>query len=459
MSVLGKGGFGTAFLARDIDSPTKRKCVVKLFQPPVTLTPKQMATAQRLFATEAEVLERFGIQHPQIPNLYAYFPILITNPLTNQTEELFYLVQEFIDGEDLERILNRDGAFSEADVLDVLREMLSVLDFVHGNGAIHRDVKPSNIMKGRNGKLYLLDFGAVKEVATPQATGPSATAIGQGPSASSNKRKPTTICSPEYAPPEQIWSGTVGSTSDLYALAATCVILLTNKESSELRDSSTNQWLWHSHTNVSEALASMLDKMLMPSPSDRFPSARATLSALNASSGMTGSSAALPTAPQYASSIGGSAKPPSKPAPVPASAPAPLVAKTPQPANIAATQHPSTPRSLLSFLGSAAFMGTEGSLLAIAVFSLLEITLFGGGVWLGILAALILLQAKRTIEGWDFLIIAVVTFAAVAFVPPLNTVLDGPVLLIAVISVMAGGAMVLIAAFFRLIFRILSGVM
>ena len=151
VGLLGKGGFGTAFLARDFDSPTQRKCVVKLFQPPVTLTPQQLATAQRLFAKEAIVLERLGLQHPQIPNLYAYFPLLVTNPLNNQSEELFYLVQEFIDGDDLEKILDKQGKFSEDDVIKVLRAMLDVLGFVHRNGAIHRDVKPSNIMQGKDG--------------------------------------------------------------------------------------------------------------------------------------------------------------------------------------------------------------------------------------------------------------------------------------------------------------------
>jgi serine/threonine protein kinase len=114
VSVLGQGGFGTAFLAYDFDSPNKSRCVVKLFQPPVTLTTEQMATAQRLFKNEAIVLERLGRDHPQIPNLYAYFSLPITNPLTNKVDELFYLVQEFIDGEDLEKILHRDGQFSEA---------------------------------------------------------------------------------------------------------------------------------------------------------------------------------------------------------------------------------------------------------------------------------------------------------------------------------------------------------
>lgn len=424
INVLGKGGFGTAFLARDFDSPTKRSCVVKLFQPPVTLTPAQMATAQRLFETEAEVLERFGLQHPQIPNLYAYFSLLITNPLTSQTEELFYLVQEFIDGEDLEKVLEREGKFSPASVENVLKEILGVLDFVHSNGAIHRDVKPSNIMKGRDGRLSLLDFGAVKEVTEPTGI----------------QRGPTTICSPDYAPPEQIMNGTVDATSDLYALAATCVVLLTNKGSQDLRDSSTNSWRWEPYAQVSPQLAQVLNKMLKARPSDRYPSAKAILAALSGSQ----PSASPQPAPQA----------PSAPSQAPskkAQRPIPNPSLTPIPPSSPPVQA-APPLSLVRFLSNAAFLGTQGGLLGIAAVSLLGTSLFGGAAWLAMLGVLLFLQLRRTIEGWDFLIIAGVTLAAVV----LFTRYDAMTTL--VIAVMAGGAAVAIAALFRIIFRLISNI-
>lgn len=421
VSVLGQGGFGTAFLARDFDSPTQRRCVVKLFQPPVTLTPQQMATAQRLFAREAEVLERLGLQHPQIPNLYAYFPLPITNPLTNQLEELFYLVQEYIDGEDLEKVRHRQGKLTEAEVDKVLRAMLDVLDFVHSNGAIHRDVKPSNIIHSQNGRLSLLDFGAVKEVTTPTGV----------------QRGPTTICSPDYAPPEQIMNGTVDATSDLYALAATCVVLLTDKDSSELRDSSSNSWNWRSEARVSPGFAQVLDRMLRAKPSDRYPSAKAVLDALSA----------------------GSSQPPSVPSPL-VTPPTPVASSAP-PARppVQAAPQPIQPLSLPRFLGNAAFAGAEGGLLAIAATSLLGTTFLGGGVWLAMLAGLVLLQARRVIEGTDLVIIAGLTLAAVIFFPPLHNLWVGGLSMILVVTVMAGGLGVAIAVIFRLIFRLVSRIM
>lgn len=460
VGLLGQGGFGTAFLARDFDSPTQRRCVVKLFQPPVTLSQPQLATAQRLFAKEAIVLERLGLQHPQIPNLYAYFPLLVTNPLTNQSEELFYLVQEFIDGEDLEKILNRKGSFTEDEVSKVLKAMLDVLDFVHANGAIHRDVKPSNIMQGKNGKLSLLDFGAVKEVTAPTGV----------------QRGPTTICSPEYAPPEQIMNGTVDKTSDLYALAASCVVLLTNKNSTELRDSISNRWNWHSHTQISSKMTQILDRMLQPNPRDRYLSAKAVLDDLT---GMQPQSVARPVVPPTVrpspppskqAGVATKVVPPLPSNPTPGAPPRPpktaISSPTPppqpnvQPAVAQPVAQSAEPFSLVRFLGNAAFSGVEGGLLAIATTSLLGTSFIHHGIWIVLLAGLGFLQFRRIIEGMDLLIIAGVTMLAVTFFKPLHDVFgDVEWPLVVVIALMAGGAMIIVAVIFRLIFRLLSEIM
>lgn len=448
-SVLGKGGFGTAFLAIDIDSPTRSKCVVKLFQPPINLSDSQMETALTLFAREAQVLERLGRRHPQIPNLYAYFPLPVTNPLTNKSEELFYLVQEFLDGEDLEKVRDRKGKLSEAEVTNILREILGVLDFVHSEGAIHRDVKPSNIMQESDGRLSLLDFGAVKEVTTPNSA----------------QRGPTTICSPEYAPPEQIMNGQVNVTSDLYALAATCVVLLTDKDSNELRDSASNTWQWRKHAQVSSGLADILDKMLMAKPSDRFPSAQAVLSALNSTSNILSAQSIPSTSPQIgtvptAPVPNPVTPPPAKPARVaPAQSappPPPLAASKPAPAPVV---NPAPPMPLTRFLGNAAFLGAEGGLLAIATASLLTTIAVASGAWIIILGILAFLQFRRTIEGVDLLIILGLTLAAVVFFDPLNALLGGSLAPIIVIALMSAGGAVIVAIVFRLIFSIVSRIM
>ncbi|MEM8780285.1 MAG: 4-Cys prefix domain-containing protein, partial [Cyanobacteria bacterium P01_G01_bin.49] len=124
--LLGKGGFGAAFLAKDRYTPTMRLCVVKQFQPEGNLNPQALAIAQQLFEREAITLEELGSKHPQIPQLYAFFPLVVPNGLTKQEEQFFYLVQELIDGEDLETELQRKGIFSEGEVIEVLKEILKI---------------------------------------------------------------------------------------------------------------------------------------------------------------------------------------------------------------------------------------------------------------------------------------------------------------------------------------------
>lgn len=262
--LLGQGGFGAAYYACDRDTPALRPCVVKLFQPSAQLSQQQLQIAQQLFAREAEVLERLGNQHPQIPDLYAYFPIIVKSPSSGNDEEYFYLVQEFIDGEDLEHILERHGSLPEGAVKAILVSILKVLEFVHSNGAIHRDIKPSNIMKTVDNQLYLLDFGAVKQV-----TGAASTTRSTG------------IYTTGYAPPEQVTGGQVFPASDLYSLAVTCVILLTGKETTELFDSYSNRWLWQQHVTLQDKnLILVIDKLLSASPQDRYSSAQTALDAL-----------------------------------------------------------------------------------------------------------------------------------------------------------------------------------
>jgi len=107
--LLGKGGFGAAFLARDRYTPAMRQCVVKQFQPSGDLSPNQLQVAQTLFQREAEVLEQLGSNHPQIPDLLAFFELEVPSLVPGKTDRFFYLVQEFIDGRDLEQLRKREG--------------------------------------------------------------------------------------------------------------------------------------------------------------------------------------------------------------------------------------------------------------------------------------------------------------------------------------------------------------
>jgi serine/threonine protein kinase len=421
--LLGKGGFGAAFLARDRYTPAMRQCVVKQFQPSGDLSPDQLEVAQNLFEREGEVLEELGNKHPQIPDLLAFFELDVPGRVPSQPDRFFYLVQEFIDGQNMEQELQQQGKFSEAEVLEVLRQILKVLDFVHENGSIHRDIKPSNIMRDRRGRLYLLDFGAVKQVAR---TGGAA---GRGGRAS------TGIYSMGFAPPEQMAGDVVYPATDLYALAVTCITLLTGKEPSELFDPYSNSWNWRGYAQVSDRLEAVLNRLLLPSPNQRFQSAEEVLAALTP--------APLPPVP--------SPSVPSPPVSSPTPVSPPVSAPISPPARPAALATP--PRfSTLALLGGAAFTGFEGGLLAIALVSLLGTSL-GSGFWLILVGILVFIQYRRFIEKVDLLIIAAITLAIVALVPGLRLF---PIPLVVLVSVLAGLVAIAITILFRLIYTLIS---
>jgi len=154
---LGKGGFGDTYLAKDLGLPEKPDRVVKHLQPKDN-SPSGLALAQRLFETEVKVLYNLGNQCQQIPTLFDHF----------QEKGQFYLVQEFIDGHDLNTEIVPGNKLSEFEVITLLKSILEVLAVAHEhqpNAIIHRDIKPANLMRRRqDGKIILIDFGAVKEI-------------------------------------------------------------------------------------------------------------------------------------------------------------------------------------------------------------------------------------------------------------------------------------------------------
>jgi serine/threonine protein kinase len=417
IKLLGRGGFGAAFLARDRLIPGMRQCVVKQFLPAGNLTPTQLELAQKLFEREAEVLAELGNQHDQIPDLFAFFELTVNSWQGGQQEKLFYLVQEYINGLNLEEELAQKGKFSEAEILEVLREILKVLKFVHENGSIHRDIKPSNIMRDRKGKLFLLDFGAVKQVTNV-------------PSASAGSS--TGIYSMGFAPPEQMAGGQVFPSTDLYALAVTLITLLTGKEATELFDGYSNQWNWRSHVSVSEHLADILDKMLLAAAKQRFQSAQEVLDVLNKTPQSVPHTLLNPPTPSGQ---------PLSPLPPPAT-------------NAVLPVSTRKPFSTAEILIGSAFSGFQGGLIAIALYSLLKnpiITLAASALILG---GLILAQTRRWIEKFDLLIIPGITFLIIFFVPFMRSglAIDKVVLL----SVGAGLVAVALTSIFRLIYKILS---
>ncbi|MEY2914110.1 MAG: hypothetical protein RLZZ184_3419 [Cyanobacteriota bacterium] len=263
---LGKGGFGDTFLAIDLDTMNQRHCVVKRLRIDSHHSPEIVAGIKKAFEKEAKVLENLGVRSGNIPCLYDYFSSTVTDPELSTPQEFNYLVQQYIEGEDLKKELEEQGRFSEEKVLALLNNILPVLKFIHKNNVIHRDIKPSNIMhsKEEDNKFYLIDFGAVKQVIKGDIDTTETSMV---------------FGTPAYAPLEQIRGEKVDYSSDLYALAASCVQLLTGEFPDDSRVK--NLWNWQKYPYISGHLGKILERMLQEDLDHRFQSAQEVMEALN----------------------------------------------------------------------------------------------------------------------------------------------------------------------------------
>ncbi|MGH1393580.1 MAG: SUMF1/EgtB/PvdO family nonheme iron enzyme [Trichormus sp.] len=258
VKILGSGGFGDTYLAQDIDLPNHPKCVVKHLKP--NPDPKVLEIVRRLFDSEAQVLYRLGNDSDQIPRLFAHF----------EEQGEFYLVQEFIDGQDLSYEIIPSEKLTEIAVIKLLQEILEVLAIVHKQNIIHRDIKPQNLMRRRqDGKIVLIDFGAVKEVEAMTVNTQGQTSLS------------VAIGSLGYMPSEQA-AGRPKLSSDVYAVGMLAIQALTGKQPQELpRDSTTDEVIWRNLANVTEKLADVLNKMVSYYFRDRYLSAVEALEAVN----------------------------------------------------------------------------------------------------------------------------------------------------------------------------------
>ena len=251
---LGEGGFGRTFQAID-EKRLNTPCVIKQFLPQ-QVGSAALAKATELFQQEAQRLQELG-KHPQIPDLEAFF----------SQDNRLYLVQDFIDGQNLFEEFQTQGKLNEPQIRTILTELLPVLQFIHDNQVIHRDLKPENIIRSKNGQLFLIDFGVSKET-----SGTILTRVG------------TVTGTPGYAPPEQ-FRGMVYHSSDLYSLAVTCVRLLTGHfqkidGSDQLFDTNRMEWQWQKYVSLSQELTTVLETMLQDIPVKRYQSATEVLAAL-----------------------------------------------------------------------------------------------------------------------------------------------------------------------------------
>lgn len=252
---LGEGGFGKTYLAEDIDN-FHELCVVKQL-----ICPTQDPCIEKklqLFLREARQLQKLK-QNPQVPSLLAYF----------EDNQHPYLVQEFVDGQNLQEELDQEGIFSEDKIRHLLLDILPILKDIHEQNIIHRDLKPVNIMRRyADQHIVLIDFGIAKQ-----------------DSVSKLMQSGTIIGTEGFAPLEQFIDGKVCPASDLFSLGVCCFNLLTGIYPDHLKHLQgyawVNEWRNHLPQPISPELAAVIDQLLRIKICDRFDSADEVLAALS----------------------------------------------------------------------------------------------------------------------------------------------------------------------------------
>ena len=260
---LGEGGFGRTYRGEDIDR-LNASCVIKQLAAKVQGT-WALKKAIELFQQEAQRMQALGENNPHIPTLYAYF----------EEDQQLYLVQEYIEGQNLLQQLQSQGLWNEKQIKNLLLELLPVLQDIHSKQVIHRDIKPENIMRrsrsGGKGEFVLIDFGVSKQLSVSAKV---TTQIG------------TRLGSFGYAPFEQIQAGEAYPASDLFSLGATCFHLLTGIVPHDLWLKQGYSWTekWQNYLKQplkDPQLKQVLNQFLKEDWQERYSSAEAALEALN----------------------------------------------------------------------------------------------------------------------------------------------------------------------------------
>lgn len=261
---LGQNAGRQTWLALDVGKSKNQTVIVKL----LAFNPQMHWDELKLFEREAQVLKH--LNHPRIPQYLNYFSV---DHQIGAGLPWFGLVQAYIPGNSLQQFLNQGKRFTEARVQKIATEVLEILTYLHelSPPVFHRDIKPSNLILGNDGKVYLVDFGAVQDRAT--AEGATFTVVGTS----------------GYTPPEQLWGRAVAA-SDLYALGATLIHLLTSIAPADLPQRQMRIQFADKIT-LNSHFAQWLAKLTEPVLERRFTSAKQALTTLQTSQNIRSSTA------------------------------------------------------------------------------------------------------------------------------------------------------------------------
>ncbi|NJL29635.1 MAG: serine/threonine protein kinase, partial [Thermoanaerobaculia bacterium] len=195
--VLGRGGMGTVFLARD--PVIGRPVAIKQIRPdPSTDTVRREELRSRF---ELEFRSAGTLAHPNVVTIYD----------VGQAQDSYFIAMEYVEGESLAERLARPPKLEPAEILDLARQIASGLDYAHSRSIVHRDVKPGNVLLTTTGHVKITDFGLAKFLST------DVTQTG------------TLLGTPAFMAPEQVLSRPVGPQSDQFSFAVILYLMLTGE--------------------------------------------------------------------------------------------------------------------------------------------------------------------------------------------------------------------------------------
>ena len=268
LDILGQGGVGITYKAQDLKN--KRRVALK------ALSLRRMADWKmiELFEREAKILAQ--LHHPAIPRYLNYFEI------DTAQDRSFYIIQQLAPGKSLAALVENGWHLDQSEVLSIATQVLEILVYLQEltPPILHRDIKPQNLIRSPDGKVFLVDFGAVQDTYHHTVTGGS-----------------TVVGTYGYMAPEQFRGQAVLST-DLYGLGTTLLFLLTRKSPTDLPQRKL-KIDFRSHIRVDKKFADWLAKMLEPVIEDRFPTAKAALAVLRGEQALTSYAAPKSRQPKH----------------------------------------------------------------------------------------------------------------------------------------------------------------
>src|SRR5208283_4571614 len=194
LTVLGQGGMGAVYKARDCE--LDRMIALKVIRPELATDP---AILQRF---KQELILARNITHKNVVRIFDL----------GEAEGIRFISMEYVDGEDLRTLLRREGKLPPKEAAAVVEQVCRALDAAHSEGVIHRDLKPQNIMRDKNGRIVVMDFGLARSLGDSGMTQTGAI-----------------VGTMEYMSPEQAMGTTLDQRSDIFSVGLIFFELLTAK--------------------------------------------------------------------------------------------------------------------------------------------------------------------------------------------------------------------------------------